>query len=226
MSTIWHIDRQRVQVVPLAPALDFVPTNRKLSTVVVQKVFDVKTPYILYVGRSIPRKNLQRFLAAYRILRSRAFSTGLMLVTSDTSTATTLVRELNLTNYVRVVSNCPPELLPHVYSAAEVLVYPSLYEGFGLPLLEAMACGTPVLAAAAGAVPETVGDAAILTDPLDVAGMANGLARVLRDGDYRAFLRDRGRRRARQVTWVKTARATRRVLSDVVQARQHQRNAT
>ena len=102
----------------------------------------------------------------------------------------------------------PEADLPALYSAATAFVFPSLYEGFGLPVLEAMACGTPVICSNTSSLPEVAGAAALLVDPLDTAALADALRHVLTDGDLRADLRRRGLAQAARFTWTQTAAAT------------------
>ena len=105
----------------------------------------------------------------------------------------------------------PEPLLLALYRSAHALVYPSRYEGFGLPLLEAMACGTPVIAARTSSIPEVVGEAAVLLDPDDEEGWIAAIDRVLEDAPHRARLRDAGASRAREFSWRRTAEETARV---------------
>jgi len=105
--------------------------------------------------------------------------------------------------------------LPRLYASADVLVQPSLYEGFGLTVLEAMACGTPVVAATGGSLPEVVGDAGLLVPPTDLAALTEAVARVLTDSPLRTWLRARGLERAQAFTWERTARATHAVYREV-----------
>ncbi len=102
----------------------------------------------------------------------------------------------------------PDDDLPPLYSGAALLAYPSLYEGFGLPVLEAMACGTPVVASSTSATAEVAGDAALLVDPLDVDGLATAMRRLLSDETLQAGLRSRGLERAAGYSWQRTARET------------------
>jgi len=105
----------------------------------------------------------------------------------------------------------PRATLAALYNAAEALVFPSLYEGFGLPVVEAMACGTPVITSPNGALRETGGEAAAYVDPLDFDSIATGITRMLRDAAWREERRERGLARAAQLTWAETARQTRAV---------------
>jgi glycosyltransferase involved in cell wall biosynthesis len=109
---------------------------------------------------------------------------------------------------IRWIGRVHEEDLPALYSAAEVFVFPSLFEGFGLPVIEAMACGTPVICSNVTALPEVAGGAAILVDPSDVRGLAEALDRVLGDSDLQADLRGRGLARAHQFSWERTASET------------------
>jgi glycosyltransferase involved in cell wall biosynthesis len=120
---------------------------------------------------------------------------------------------------VRFLGHVPQADLPALYSAADVFVFPSLYEGFGLPALEALACGTPVVASNVSALPEVVGDAALQVSPLDVEALADAMERLLRDDRLRADQRERGLRRAAQFSWDKAARQTAEVYRRVVEAR-------
>jgi glycosyltransferase involved in cell wall biosynthesis len=106
------------------------------------------------------------------------------------------------------------DLLLSLYRCATALVYPSLYEGFGLPVLEAMACGTPVIASRAASIPEVVGDAGILLDPLDVTAWTDAIVNVVNDDDRRAEMRRRGLTRAAEFTWFRTAELTARAYRD------------
>jgi glycosyltransferase involved in cell wall biosynthesis len=119
-----------------------------------------------------------------------------------------LIDALGLRDSVIMTGYVPTGDLPAVYAMAEALVFPSIVEGFGLPPLEAMACGTPVVCSNAASLPEVVGDAALLVDPTDVDGLATAMERVLTDADLAADLRERGLARAAGFTWARTARET------------------
>ena len=126
------------------------------------------------------------------------------------------VEELELEAHTIFTGYIPDEDLPAIYSGADLFVFPSLYEGFGLPPLEAMACGTPVVCSNAASLPEVVGDAAIMVDPYDVEGLAQAMRRVLADRDLQEDLRQRGLERAKLFSWEKTARETMQVYEKVL----------
>jgi glycosyltransferase involved in cell wall biosynthesis len=127
------------------------------------------------------------------------------------------VRRLRLEENVHFVGHVPENDLPAIIKGADLLVYPSLYEGFGLPPLEAMACGTPVVASNTSSLPEVVGDAGVLVEPEDVASIAAGIALVLNDAKLRTQLSARGLIRAQEFTWERAAWATLEVYSQVLQ---------
>ncbi len=129
------------------------------------------------------------------------------------------IEGLGLNGDVRFVESPRDEDLADLYRGAEGFVFPSLYEGFGLPPLEAMACGVPVLTSNVCALPEVVGDAAVLVDPTDVEGIAEGIRRLTEDGALRDTLRRKGLERARQFSWDKTARRTWAVLQSAAAAK-------
>jgi glycosyltransferase involved in cell wall biosynthesis len=126
-----------------------------------------------------------------------------------------LISRLRIGDRVRHLGMLPAEELPRVYRAADLLLMPSFYEGFGLPVLEAMACGTPVVASDGGSLPEVVGDAGLLAAPTDIDGLVGAAVRVLTDPQLRDDLRRRGIDRARAFTWDRTAAATSAVYKSV-----------
>jgi len=166
--------------------------------------------YILYVGTLEPRKNLDTLLRAYAQLPSRP-EVKLVLAGAkgwQTSPLYRMLEGLELKDDVILPGFVPNDELSMWYGAAAAFVYPSLYEGFGLPLVEAMACGTPVIAASATSLPEAVGDAGMLVSPLDPSAWAGALELLLNDPQARADFSGRGLERARNFSWENTARQT------------------
>jgi len=178
--------------------------------------------YLLYVGAESPRKNLPRLLQAFAMLRKRMPDVRLLKVGTPEylpqfRQLQRLIHDLELTQHVRFVDHPPEKDLVAFYNAADLFVFPSLYEGFGLPPLEAMACGTPVVCSSAASLPEVVGDAAITVDPYDVEALSQAMHRVLSDPDLRQDLRRRGLERAEGFTWERTARETVQVYTEVLE---------
>jgi glycosyltransferase involved in cell wall biosynthesis len=178
--------------------------------------------FILYVGTLEPRKNVPRLLEAYAALRRQGPTPPLVLAGGrgwGQLGIEARLAALGLAESVRLLGYVPTAELPLCYNAASVFVYPSLYEGFGLPPLEALACGTPVVASNASSVPEAVGDAALLVGPRDVAGLAAALAVALDDTALRERLRIAGLAHARGFSWRRMAEQTHAVYHRVRQGR-------
>ncbi len=162
-------------------------------------------PYVLAVGTVQPRKNIRRLIDAMDALAD-SHDVTLALAGQPAWLSDPILEAAAARDYVRVLGFVADEDLPALYRQAEVFAFPSLYEGFGLPPLEAMACGTPVVASNASSVPEAVGNAGLLINPRDVPALAHALERALTDGTLRGKLRERGLDRAAEFTWDRAAR--------------------
>lgn len=181
-------------------------------------------PFVLAIGVIEPRKNLNRLMDAFHVLKQRASAPpDLKLVLAggngwlydgifEHHAASPARDDILLPGFV------PDEMLPAIYSAAEALAFPSLYEGFGLPLLESMACGTPVVASRASCLPEVAEGAALLIDPSDVDALTDALEQVIADAPLRARLIEQGRRRAAEYSWRRAAMALLDVYRKVAHA--------
>ncbi len=175
--------------------------------------YGVRRPFVLCVGSLMPWRNAPRLLRAVAALRARGCDLDLLFVGRDiwgTDPTASIAREqgwswAHFAGYVR------DEDLPALYAAAAVFAYPSLYEGFGIPPVEALACGTPVVASTAASLPEVLGDAALLVDPTDERALADALERAATDPELRAMLRATGFERAARYSWSGTAEETMRV---------------
>jgi glycosyltransferase involved in cell wall biosynthesis len=174
--------------------------------------YDLTKDFILSVGTLEPRKNIPTLLRAYhRILQDHRIDRLLVLVGSKGWIYDDIFREINklgLTARVRHLESVSDMELAHLYRAAGVLAFPSHYEGFGLPVLEAMHAGCPVIASHRGSLIELVGDAGIMLDPDDIGSWVMALESVLTDSSLTNRLAEAGRQRAAQFSWLKTARAT------------------
>ncbi|MGC9359921.1 MAG: glycosyltransferase family 4 protein [Anaerolineae bacterium] len=201
------------------------PAFRPLPALEVEKALHrlgIRQSYVLAVGNLQPRKNLVRLVKAFA-QADVASRVQLVIVGQaqwQASTVVETVRDLGLESAVCFTGYVGLEDLVALYSGAALFCYPSLYEGFGLPILEAMACGAPVMASKITSLPEVAGDAAILVDPLNVSAMADAMRTVLGDAAKAQALRERGLARAAELGWDRTADGTvgcyRRVL-DLVQ---------
>ncbi len=176
-------------------------------------------PYFLYVGTVQPRKNLARVIDAFAHASRRLADAGIapILVIAGkrgwlSDSIARRAGELGIADRVRFVGYVADDDLPALYHGALAFVFPSLYEGFGMPVLEAMACGAPVLTSNSSSLPEVAGDAALIVDPLDTGAIAEGMARLACDAALRQELRQRGYQRAAQFTWDRCAEETLRVL--------------
>ena len=209
----YRVPSDKVVVTPLAADAQF----RLANTEAVGKVrsrYDLPQRYVLYLGSNKPHKNLLWLVEAWaRVLRRRRKKEEAILVIAGHTDprypqAQAHATALGVDKSVRFLGSVPEEDLPPLYSGALCFAFPSLAEGFGLPVLEAMACGTPVLCGNLSSLPEVAGEAALLVNPYDVEAITGGLVRLLTDGDLRAELRQKGLARAAQFTWERTARAT------------------
>ena len=204
------VPRERIRVVPNGvdtAALRPLPTA---DVAAFRAAHGLPERIILYLGTLEPRKNVPRLVRAFAAIRER---TGATLVVAGGKgwfyeEIFRTVRALGLEECVRFPGYVPDAELPLWYNSAEVFAYPSLYEGFGLPALEALACGVPVIAASTSAFPEVVGDAGLLVDPESDAALAAALERVLTDPALAGRLRAGGPAHARQFSWDASARAT------------------
>jgi len=207
----------RITVVPLGLGAEFRPVTDEGIRGDVRARLGLPDRYILFVGNTEPKKNLVRLLDACHLLRqSHAAVPHLAIAGCDAwghDEVVDRIRELGLGEDVCVLGFVPQEDLPTLYSMAEIFAFPSLYEGFGLPPLEAMACDTPVLTSDRGSLPEVVGDAALVVDPEDPSSIAVGLRQLLEDAALRDTLIARGRERVRRYTWRQAAEATEKVYA-------------
>ena len=171
----------------------------------VRERYQLHDRFLLYSGNVKPHKNLERVLDAFAQLRQSGSDEITLLITgNEISRYATLRRAVhrhNLHKHVRFLGFLSPDTLATLYHLADAFVFPSLYEGFGLPPLEAMASGTPVLTSNVSSLPEVMGDAALLVDPYDPAAIADGMRRILSDTSLRERLITRGRARAASFSW-------------------------
>jgi alpha-1,3-rhamnosyl/mannosyltransferase len=169
----------------------------------------VPDSYLLFMGTIEPRKNLLRLLHAAELAGSRI---GPLVIAGangwGSDEVASRIHSLQRAGRLTYLGYVPDEVRPALISGARAFVYPSLYEGFGLPILESMSCGVPVLASNVSSLPEVVGDAGVMVDPQDVDAIAAGMTRLWQDDALRRELAAKGLKRARSFSWERTASQT------------------
>jgi glycosyltransferase involved in cell wall biosynthesis len=210
LCEFYHLPAEAVTVTPYAADPQFRPQHPARAREAVRRRLGIPGPYVLSVGVLQPRKNLPRLVRAYGRIAAR-FPHRLVLVGKEgwanaelraAAASLPVGKEAIFTGYVADAD------LPALYAGADLFVYPSLYEGFGLPPLEAMACGTPVLTSNTSSLPEVVGEAGRTVDPTDERALSLALEALLADPAERARLRAAGQARAAEFSWERTARET------------------
>lgn len=213
---------KKVRVVPCGvDNTRFYPVEDEQNIAQVKQAHGIEGDYFLYLGTLEPRKNLPRLIEAYALLcKEQEHPPKLVLAGGkgwmydsifETVTALGLEQQVCFPEYI------PSEDLAALYSGALAFVFPSLYEGFGMPPLEAMACGTPVLTSNAASLPEVVGDAAVLVNPYRVEAIAKGMQAILTDPALRQRMRQRGLARAKQFSWDAAAKLLYQIYCDVAE---------
>jgi len=206
------VDPGKVHVVPNAIDTELLEDPGEEEMERVRERYQLRGRFVLFAGNVKPHKNLERLIQAFALLREQGDHDDLqlLLIGDDVSRYGSLRRAVErsgLRQDVRFFGFVPHTTLAALYRMASVFAFPSLYEGFGLPPLEAMSCGTPVVTSRISSLPEVVGDAAVLVDPYSVEDIATGIRRVLGDDVLRASLVERGRARARTYSWDRSVRA-------------------
>jgi len=213
---------ERVRVVPLAAAPSYRPLDDANIKAAVRVRYGLPDRFILNVGALEPGKNHATLLRAFGRLKAQGLEAALVIAGPPAWRYELLLRQvdrLGLRDQVRFLDYVPAEDLLVLYNLADLFVFPSLYEGFGLPPLEAMACGLPVVASTAPALREVLDGAALLVHPLDVTALAEAMGLALGDEPLRSRLREAGLERAALFSWERTARETAAVYREVVAGR-------
>ena len=204
-----HIPEDKIYVTPLAANSNFMPLNKSICRSHIQEKYNFTEPYILYIGGFSSRKNVKDLILSfdkiYKDLNNPHVLLLAGLIKDEGKKLLEFSKSLASTDNIIFTGFVENELLPTLYNGAEAFVYPSLYEGFGLPPLEAMSCKTPVITSNVTSIPEVTGDACILTDPLSRTELENSLVTLLNDDDLKSNLSKKGYERSLQFSWKNTA---------------------
>jgi glycosyltransferase involved in cell wall biosynthesis len=212
----------KTRVIPLGIGAEFRVLQDEAAGERLRRKHRLPAHFILFVGGLEPKKNLPRLIESYQRLRRHSALPHQLVIAGtpswDHAAVKRSIRQLGLEDSVILTGFVPPEELPLLYNMADLFVFPSLYEGFGLPPLEAMACGTPVVISDRGALPEIAGTAAVITDPLSPERMAAAMESILTNPALRNELRSKGLAHARNFSWAATAAATEAVYEEATRS--------
>lgn len=214
IERVYRVPRSKISIIPLAARSTYTDIVQPMRVEQVRETYGLDRPYVLAVGNLQPRKNLPRLIEAFSQLPGSLDDLKLVIAGKaqwQQSEVYRRVADLQLQDRVVFTGYLDDHDLALLYNGSLALVYPSLYEGFGLPILEAMACGTPVISSNTSSMPEVAGDAAFMVDPLSTSEIAEAIARVAQSRSLQESLRRKGLKRAAEFSWRKTARLTARV---------------
>ncbi|MCS7087901.1 MAG: glycosyltransferase family 4 protein [Thermoflexales bacterium] len=224
------VEARRVHVVPLAADSSYTPNIEAADRQRAAARYALPESYVLYLGGYDARKNIETLLQVYvwcgesigeefPLVLNAEPHTPVVTNSGQRMTLAQMAEALEVSEYVRYIGHVAEEDKPALYAGARAFLYPSTYEGFGLPVLEAMACGTPVVGSNATSIPEVVGNAGMLVDPLDARSMAGALIATCIEDELNERLRQRALLRAAQFTWQRTALETLAVFRRIAQQR-------
>lgn len=212
IQRIFQLPDEKVVVTYEAPESVYQPIDKTAAQAYVKEKFGIDSRYLLYIGGFSPRKNVKGLINAfYEVQHDIPADYKLVLVgkeARDYDDTAMLVEALRLQDKVVFTGFAPVLELPYLYSAADLFIYPSFYEGFGLPPLEAMACGTPTITSNTSSIPEVTGQAALLINPHDMYDLAGQIVKVLNDESLQHKMRQDGLAQSAQFTWKRCAEET------------------
>jgi glycosyltransferase involved in cell wall biosynthesis len=218
----FRVPESRIDVIynAIDERLGEAPSETELAEV--RERYQLNDPFVLYTGNIKPHKNLERLIEAFHALRRGGLEQVQLLIIGDEISKYPALRRAvhryKLHKHVRFFGFVPDKTLASLYRLASVFVFPSLYEGFGLPPLEAMAAGTPVITSNVSSLPEVVGNAAILIDPYEPGSIAEAMRRVLTDAPLREDLREKGLARVKEFSWERSVQRVRQIYTEVIES--------
>lgn len=214
LVSLYGVPEEKISVIHLAAGPNFCIIDKQDKLDAIRRRYQLPDEYILFVGTIEPRKNVQGLIAAYRQLSSELRNKYHLVLCGQQGWGRDWQNEGD--GAVRFLDYVRGDDLPAIYNLASLFVYPSFYEGFGLPVLEAMACGVPTITSNVSSLPEVAGDAAMLVDPHNVAEMSKTISLVLTDSQLCAGMKEKGISRAKQFSWDHTVMETREVIEAII----------
>lgn len=215
---IFDVEEDRIKVTPLAAASSFSPMDKEKAKDFIKENYGLDGDFILYLGGFSPRKNVKSILLAFSRLPAHLIKKYTVLILGPSkdehSYLMKLSESLNISERICFTGYVLNEHLPYFYNASSLFVYPSLYEGFGLPPLEAMSCKIPVITSNVSSIPEVVGDSAVLINPFDTEELKDAMEKLLEDEKLREEFSEKGFLRSKEFTWEKTAANTLNVYEE------------
>ncbi|MDI6617126.1 MAG: glycosyltransferase family 1 protein [Clostridiales bacterium] len=220
---IFNVPDEKIAVTYLAADEMFTPMDKKAASEFIGQKYGINKNMILYIGGFSPRKNVKSILVAFSMIYKNLSKDYCITIIGsskdDHQFLTKLAQTLNIDDKVFFTGYVPYGDLPYFYNASDLFVYPSLYEGFGLPVLEAMCCGTPTITSNISSIPEVAGDAALLINPFDTEELAKAMEDVLEDNNKKIDLISKGFKQASKFSWEKTAAETLKIYEKLYNSR-------
>lgn len=214
------IDEKKIVVTPLAADSIYRPLDKEKCKALLKEKYNINKPFILYIGGFSARKNVKALIIAFSEIRKKLnVEHDLVIVGAnkdDFNCLMELSANIDICSNIVFTGYVPSQELPILYNGCELFAYPSLYEGFGLPPLEAMSCGTPVITSNISSIPEVVKDAGILIDPFNIYELMDSMLKVLNDDKEKALLSQKGLERSKDFSWKNTAQKTLEAYKNLV----------
>ena len=216
IAEILGVPAERVDVVPCACGEQMCRVTDGQRLQKLRAKYALPEHFVLFVGNTNPRKNLARLIRAFDMAKAQGLPHQLIIAGGQgwKFDQGSVLSDIHNKEAVRFIGFVPDKDMPALYSAADAFLFPTLYEGFGIPVLEAQRCGTPVLTSNTSSLPEVGGDGALYVDPYDVADMAHGIQRILEDTALAASIVDSGYRNAEKFSWEKAAEKLNRIIEE------------
>ena len=219
MVDILHIPPEKIMVVPCACSLAMRPVTDEGLLEKVREKYQLPEHFVLFVGNFNPRKNLKRLMEAFDLAKDQENIPHYLVIAGEQGwkfDQQEALKNIHHIDDIHFIGYVPDGDMPTLYSAADLFAFPTLYEGFGIPVIEAQACGTPVLTSDCSALPEICGDGAVFVNPYDARDVCCGMLRVLQDSELSKTMAEKGLQNARKFSWKDSAQKLNELIESVV----------